>query len=379
LKDWTLISHEVRHAAKTLQPLETPERPVTTGTVQRTLVPLDVAPSAAAEIWKGSGGLEVVRLILRSLFASDEAAKGPALVLTKAADRAESEQSVGLRTLIPLAHPVGSGQEGRAELSFAPASDDAFLEAMLDQPTTRWHANRLKMPVSIALHAGALALLIVVPLFFAESVDLKELGGKYGLIGVAPPPPPAAPPPAPVVVRAPHTKVVPMQARLTMPTVVPKTISTAPEEPPPDVPVTGDPNGVVGGIPGGQGMGVLGGILGGVSTNAAAVPPPPGPSPPAGKRVYMVGGNIHPPRQVVATKPEYPMIARSAKIQGIVMLKAEIDEEGNVVALQAVSGHPLLIPAALKCVSQWKYEPTLLNGTPISVRLIVEVTFNLGK
>jgi protein TonB len=53
-----------------------------------------------------------------------------------------------------------------------------------------------------------------------------------------------------------------------------------------------------------------------------------------------------------------------------------IDEHGNVVQARAVSGHPLLIAAALKAVQQWKYEPTSLNGQPISVELEVQVNFN---
>jgi protein TonB len=62
-----------------------------------------------------------------------------------------------------------------------------------------------------------------------------------------------------------------------------------------------------------------------------------------------------------------------------VVVNAVIDEHGNVVGARALSGHPLLIPAALKAVLQWKYEPTLLNGTPVSVEMEVTVHFNLGS
>jgi Gram-negative bacterial TonB protein C-terminal len=57
------------------------------------------------------------------------------------------------------------------------------------------------------------------------------------------------------------------------------------------------------------------------------------------------------------------------------VVDAIIDEHGNVVQARAVSGHPLLIPPALKAVLQWKYEPTSLNGQPISVELQVFVNF----
>jgi protein TonB len=64
-----------------------------------------------------------------------------------------------------------------------------------------------------------------------------------------------------------------------------------------------------------------------------------------------------------------------AHIHGTVVVDAIIDERGNVVQARAVSGHPLLIAAALRAVLQWKYEPTSLNGQPISVELQVLVNF----
>jgi protein TonB len=65
-----------------------------------------------------------------------------------------------------------------------------------------------------------------------------------------------------------------------------------------------------------------------------------------------------------------------AHVWGVVVVDAVIDEHGNVVGARAVSGHPLLVAAALKAVLQWKYEPTLLNGTPVAVEMEVTVHFN---
>jgi protein TonB len=62
-----------------------------------------------------------------------------------------------------------------------------------------------------------------------------------------------------------------------------------------------------------------------------------------------------------------------------VVVNAVIDEHGNVVQARVLSGHPLLISAALKAVLQWKYEPTLLSGTPVAVEMEVTVHFNLGN
>jgi len=75
--------------------------------------------------------------------------------------------------------------------------------------------------------------------------------------------------------------------------------------------------------------------------------------------------------------PIYPDEAREERIQGVVVLQATIDKEGNVANLQLISGHPLLAPPAIEAVKQWKYRPYLLNGTPVEVNTQVQVNFTL--
>jgi protein TonB len=116
-------------------------------------------------------------------------------------------------------------------------------------------------------------------------------------------------------------------------------------------------------------------VIGGTGTS---VPIPP-PQQPAAKRVVRVGSNLKAPRQTYSVQPEYPTLAKEAHVWGVVVVTAVIDEHGNVVQARALSGHPLLIPAALNAVLQWKYEPTLLNGTPVSVEMEVTVRFSLGS
>jgi TonB family protein len=77
--------------------------------------------------------------------------------------------------------------------------------------------------------------------------------------------------------------------------------------------------------------------------------------------------------------PEYPPLARQAHIQGTVVLKVEIDKAGDVQNVQLVSGHPMLAPAAIEAVKQWKYAPYLLNGTPMIVETSVQVNFTLAN
>jgi periplasmic protein TonB len=78
-------------------------------------------------------------------------------------------------------------------------------------------------------------------------------------------------------------------------------------------------------------------------------------------------------------QPVYPPLAVMAGIQGDVTLHAIIDREGRVAELQVVSGHPLLVQAALAAVRSWRYRPTLLNGQPVEVETTIKVNFVLGR
>jgi TonB family protein len=75
--------------------------------------------------------------------------------------------------------------------------------------------------------------------------------------------------------------------------------------------------------------------------------------------------------------PRYPEDAREQRIQGMVVLMVDIDKEGNVYKTELISGHPLLAPAAIEAVQQWKYKPYLLNGAPVEVETQVQVNFVL--
>lgn len=162
---------------------------------------------------------------------------------------------------------------------------------------------------------------------------------------------------------------------MTAPSVIPKQVAILKEAPlPPDTGMDGVVGGVPGGIPGGQLGGALGGIIGGTGHSAgSAVAPPPPPM----KRLVRVGGNLKPPKQIYNEAPTYPVIAKQARIQGAVIIDAVIDEQGNVVQARVVGGPALLIPSALQTVMKWKYEPSYLDGQPISIEMHVEVTFVL--
>ena len=77
--------------------------------------------------------------------------------------------------------------------------------------------------------------------------------------------------------------------------------------------------------------------------------------------------------------PEYPPLAKTARISGVVHLLGVISKDGTIQNLQVIGGHPLLTRAALEAVRQWIYQPTLLNGQPVEVIAPIDVNFTLGQ
>lgn len=89
----------------------------------------------------------------------------------------------------------------------------------------------------------------------------------------------------------------------------------------------------------------------------------------------------NPPQVGVLLKrvpPQYPAVARAAHVQGTVVLRAIIAEDGTVASLEAVSGPELLRGAAIDAVKQWVYRPYILNGQPRRVDTQIEVNFNFA-
>jgi protein TonB len=76
--------------------------------------------------------------------------------------------------------------------------------------------------------------------------------------------------------------------------------------------------------------------------------------------------------------PPYPPLARSARIRGTVVLQAMISKQGTIENLRLLSGHPMLAPAAIEAVRQWRYRPYILNGDPVEVDTQITVNFSLA-
>lgn len=250
-----------------------------------------------------------------------------------------------------------------------------FSEAvLLDENRFKSGSPALKLAASILLHVTVITVPIFIGLFFTDTINVKQYAAA---MLVAPPPPPPPPPPATApVIRAARSRARFLTAgRLFAPTVIPRQIAEIKEAPMEPDSFGGVEGGVPGGVPGGQMGGVIGGVLGG-ALGTAAKPVAPAPGKPAPIRV---GGRVKPPRAMVQPAPEYPALARQARIQGQVEVEAVLDEQGNVIEMKVVSGPPLLYQAALDALKKWKYQPTYLNDQPIAVEMLVTVTFVLGQ
>ena len=234
--------------------------------------------------------------------------------------------------------------------------------ALFDQTLAPKHANQKRrgtVMVSVALHALGLAVLLVLGVRAETPIVSSRL-----VLEIAPTPKmPEAPKPLPPRSTPNATPNAPAA-----PTEAPE--RTAPEDPRPAS--DGPPPMQVGDR--------SGGVPGGIDTRSVGLTAPPVPAPPRPPAVVTprrVGGDIQAPQRISAVAPDYPQVARVAKIEGVVTLEATIDAQGNVRDVKVIGSIPLLDKAAVDAVSKWKYTPTRLNGEVIPVILTVRVVFSL--
>jgi protein TonB len=242
-----------------------------------------------------------------------------------------------------------------------------FEEMVVSSPNPKGTNKPWTVVLSMIFQTAFLAVLILIPLIYTEALPKTMMATLL----VAPPPPP--PPPPPPMAQIVHVKpqVHLMDAgKLVAPKVIPKDIKIIKEDAP-DMSSMGMQGGVVGGVAGGQMGGVIGGVIGGVG----GAPPPPKP---AQTRIRQ-GGNVTAAKLLNRVQPLYPPLARQTRISGTVRLHAIIGKNGGVEQLEVMSGHPLLVQAALDAVRQWRYQPTQLNGDPVEVDTTIDVIFSLNQ
>jgi protein TonB len=241
--------------------------------------------------------------------------------------------------------------------------EDSLIESGGKLRTKRGRTSVVAFMIEFAI----IGVMVLIPLIFTEALPK----GQMMFLLVAPPPPPPPPPPAAAVVQ--HVKVIQtdiVNGELRTPTKIPQKVKMIQEdEAPPAMASTGVVGGVPGGIPGGSMGGVIGSVLSSTPTVAPHIATP--------QRVRVSSG-VSSGLLIRKVNPTYPPLARQARIQGTVILQAQISKDGSIENLTLVSGHPMLAPAAIEAVKQWKYKPYLLNGEPVEVDTQVQVNFTLA-
>jgi periplasmic protein TonB len=232
-----------------------------------------------------------------------------------------------------------------------------FEDSLIESGNRFKAKRRLSTTIlSFVLQVLLIGILILIPLIYTDALPKTQLMTFL----VAPPPPPPPPPPpaaAPVKVVKMVSEVV--NGQLRTPTKIPEKVQMIKEEEaPPDLGSGGVPGGVPGGIPGGSAGGVIGGII---SSTHGRCPE----SRDSAARPRFVGRVDRSFDQ--EGYAQLSALAKQARIQGQVVLQAEISKDGTIQNLQLISGHPMLAPAAIEAVKQWRYKPYLLNGEPVAV------------
>jgi protein TonB len=251
--------------------------------------------------------------------------------------------------------------------------ETTLLDSTAESPLTPAGGRRAAALIAgVICEFTALGMLLVFPLIHTQGIDLKNLPAQEPL-----PPPPRAVKIVDVIRERSNRPAPPRThpGSLLPPKVMPPRVGPVVDEPPPPA---GPPDGIIGGID-------LGPAVPSSEDShwyrelARAYSPPPPPFTPKPQVRQRVGGEVQAARLIFAPPPEYPSQAKMVHVQGTVRLEAIIATDGRIQSLRVVSGHPLLVPAAIAAVSQWRYQPTLLNGEPAEVQTEIHVNFILGN
>jgi protein TonB len=244
--------------------------------------------------------------------------------------------------------------------------EDALLES-----SSRQVGRRRGVPYLVSLLAESLLVgtLIVAPLVYTQALPRQFLIGALHVVAPA-----GRPSPRPF---ASHSNMAPrpisVGPAITIPHFdTPIVQGQLPPEASPAIGVPGVPEGF------GNGSGPL------LPDNALDKEPPPPPAPSATPAtppptLLRLSRGVVAAKAIYQPKPDYPPLAVMAHIQGTVVLEAIIGKDGTVQNLRVVSGHPLLVQAAINAVRNWRYQPTLLSSEPVDVVTEIDVRFSLGE
>ncbi len=254
----------------------------------------------------------------------------------------------------PIYPPARDGEKEHA----------VFTESLLEFHAPQGARRRWATLLSFAAEGVCIVALVLLPLFHIQA--LPNLFRLDNVIG-----PPAGPPASdePARPRASSdaserigtTVLAPRGFRDHAVMLIDKE-SLADEAPGPFVP---------GGTASGGGASPLSSILPTQPVREVTVAPPPS--------KLIISSGVSQGLLISQVKPVYPPLAIQARVQGVVVMTAIISRNGIIENLHVVSGHPLLVPAALDAVRHWRYRPYQLNGDPVEVETQITVNFTLGS
>jgi protein TonB len=231
------------------------------------------------------------------------------------------------------------------------------LESSWDKSARRgWSAV-----ASFTFQAMALSLLLMIPMFWVQGPPrLHWLQPITAPLTQAPP--------APTPVAPEHYSANSVSNILNHQLITPQRIPTSTPRiddrdfgPAPDLANVQFERGGSGTVPYGLGVAI-----------PVVTPKPPAPTRPL-KISHWAEGNL-----IFRVQPQYPPLARQARIQGAVQLRAVISKAGTIERLTLESGHPMLAGAAVDAVRQWRYRPYLLNDEPVEIETEITVNFVLS-
>ena len=237
-----------------------------------------------------------------------------------------------------------------------------FADSLLE---TSWsHRGRRGWTTltSFGLQAVIIGFLLLIPILTTVGLpSSRTVSTPVGFFRRDP-----GPAPHPSTGRTPAVQIVPVTGRIMAPSRIPRVITSD------DGPIA-QPTGPVGIYTGpsvGTGPELQLPIYG--TRVVPSIAPPP-----TAKREFktssMLEGSL-----IRRVQPLYPPLARAARIQGSVVLAAVISKDGSMEGLKLISGHPMLMQAAVQAVSQWRYRPYILNGEAIEVETQITVNFILA-
>jgi protein TonB len=260
----------------------------------------------------------------------------------------------------PAAKPARNAAAKSSYTPYQPLFSHSLLERSGLERQRRFGSTAF----SLILQSILVGVLILLPLWFVDSLPALQM-----VTFLAPPPPPPAPPPAAAPIKSVKVVSQVLNGQLLAPNKIPKSVKMIKEEeaPPQVMGVTG---GVVGGVPGGQAGGVLGSLLN--TSNRG-----PAPSAPEIPKRVRISTGVSLGLLEKRVEPVYPIIALRARVQGTVQLHAIISKEGHIKNLQLIEGHPMLVEAAIAAVQQWQYQPYQVSGEPVEVETTVSVNFHI--